>query len=460
MLKTKSFCMSIHASSRPFIRTTWPLLAVFAISAIVLFSLLYWLMSSYVMGQVDARLFREVQQFSHAPRQRTLAQIAAFGKREAARIRPYGMFDTDRRWLAGNIVTLPHERENRPFDYIQHFDANRHPEVGHFRGIITPLPSGELVVIGQSIDDEIRFQRLVLTTAGAGLALTIILGLSCGAALNAQSNRRIKEIAAASKYIMSGHLERRLPTRGSQDDVDRLAVIVNGMLDEIERLVMEVKNVCAGIAHELRTPMTRLRAGLERMHRRSVDLSAYQAGVDAAIEQADVVLERFAALLRIAEIEAGDRRATFRRLDLRTIVTDVYELYEPLAEQRGIRLALGLDDCATVLGDPDLLFGAIENLVDNALKFTPAGGSVTMALTLHEGQPRLQIADTGPGIHRDEREAVLRPFYRCQQALTLPARGHGLGLSLVVTIARVHGADLVISDNLPGCRVSLLFNLT
>ena len=446
-------------TSRPFTQTTWPLLGVFTISAIVLFSLVYYLTSSYVIGQVDARLYREVNEFKQAGSAVTPAQIDALGRREAARIRPYGMFTADGRWLAGNILALARERDNRPFDYTQRFGGEGHGEIGHFRGIIAPLPGGDLVVIGQSVDGEKRFQHLLLTTALAGMVLTLLLGLSCGAALKAQSNRRIKEIATASKYIMSGHLDRRLPANGSPDDVDRLATIVNSMLDEIERLVMEVKNVCAGIAHDLRTPMTRLRAGLERMHRRSADLpDTTMAGLDTAIEQADVVLERFAALLRIAEIEAGSRQATFRTVQLHTIATDIFELYEPLAEQRGVRLTLALDSQPKVRGDPDLLFGALENLVGNALKFTPPGGSVTLEIGLQEGKPRLQVADTGPGIHRDERDAVLRPFYRSNPGSAFPATGHGLGLSLVATIARVHGAALAINDNLPGCRVSLTFN--
>jgi signal transduction histidine kinase len=256
---------------------------------------------------------------------------------------------------------------------------------------------------------------------------------------------------------MAGKLNRRLPTRGTNDDLDRLTGIVNTMLDEIERLVDEVRGVCAGIAHDLRTPMTHLRAGLERAQRRSNTADAYAQAIDAAIDQSDVVLGRFTALLRIAEIESGGRRASFGPVALDAVLRDVAELYEPLAEHRGLSLTLDTPTPVEVTGDFDLLFGAIENLLDNALKFTPRGGWVVAGAGFDGTCPVLHVADNGPGIDPAERKAVLRPFYRSGCAATCETPGHGLGLSLVAAIARVHDASIDIRDNRPGCKIVLRF---
>jgi signal transduction histidine kinase len=290
-----------------------------------------------------------------------------------------------------------------------------------------------------------------------GLTLTIILAVGCGAALNAMSNRRIRAISLTGREIMAGQLNRRLPTRGTHHDLDRLAEIVNTMLDEIERLVAEVRGVCAGIAHDLRTPMTHLRAGLERARRRSNSVDDYESAVDAAIVQSDVVLNRFTALLRIAEIEADGRRASFGDVSLDTVIRDVVDLYEPVADDRGLTVSVHAPAPVKVRGDIDLLFGAIENLLDNALKFTPGGGSISVETRIEAGEPILHVADSGPGIEAGEREAVLRPFYRSPSQHAQAPAGHGLGLSLVAAIARVHDADVEIHDNQPGCKMVLRF---
>jgi signal transduction histidine kinase len=368
--------------------------------------------------------------------------------------RPYGVFDADGTWLAGNIRVLPVARERKPFYYAQPMRDGRRTIDAHFRGIIVPTECGLRIVVGHSIDD---FDRTLVKMLCVGLTLTIILAVGCGAALNAMSNRRIRAINLTGREIMAGQLNRRLPTRGTHHDLDRLAEIVNTMLDEIERLVAEVRGVCAGIAHDLRTPMTHLRAGLERARRRSTSVDDYQNAVDAAIVQSDVVLHRFTALLRIAEIEADGRRASFSDVSLDTVLRDVVDLYEPVADDRGLSVSVHAPEPVQVRGDVDLLFGAIENLLDNALKFTPKGGLIMLQAGMEAGEPILCVADSGPGIEAGEREAVLRPFYRSPSQQEHAPAGHGLGLSLVAAVARVHDADVEIHDNQPGCKMVLRF---
>ena len=433
------------------------LLAVFITSAIVLFAMLYWATHSYLVHEVDERLLGEVAEFHSIGRAEAIANIDALSRRDVARSRPYGVFDVDGTWLAGNIHVLPLAHNGKPFNYAQIAREGDHTETEHFRGIIVPTVSGVRIVVGHSIDEIRYFDHTLLKMLCVGLTLTIILAVGCGAALNAMSNRRIRAISLTGREIMAGQLNRRLPTRGTHHDLDRLAEIVNTMLDEIERLVAEVRGVCAGIAHDLRTPMTHLRAGLERARRRSNSVDDYEGAVDAAIVQSDVVLNRFTALLRIAEIEADGRRASFGDVSLDTVIRDVVDLYEPVADDRGLTVSVYAPAPVHVHGDIDLLFGAIENLLDNALKFTPGGGAISVETRMEAGEPVLHVADSGPGIEAGEREAVLRPFYRSPSQQAQAPAGHGLGLSLVAAIARVHDADVEIHDNQPGCKMVLRF---
>jgi signal transduction histidine kinase len=432
------------------------LLVVFVSSAILLFGLLYWLTGSYLLHEVDERLRGEFAEFHAIDRNQAITTIAALSRRDIATTRPYGVFDANGTRLAGNVSKLPVDDDRKPYNYTETIDDDGRIVTAHYRGIVIPTTSGLRIVVGHSIDEVLRFDHTLLKTLCAGVALASLLALACGAALHHLANRRIAAIGETAREIMAGKLNRRLPQRGTNDDLDRLAAIVNTMLDEIERLVEEVRGVCAGVAHDLRTPMTSLRAGLERSRRRAQTPDDYARAIDAAIGQSDLVLNRFSALLRIAEVESGSRRASFQRISLDAVIRDVAELYEPLAEHRQLSLTLDASAPVEVNGDFDLLFGAIENLVDNALKFTPEGGAVKLAARIDGGRPLLMVTDNGPGIAPAERGAVLRTFYRGGTSeRSVP--GHGLGLSLVAAIARVHDAAIEILDNEPGCRMQLRF---
>lgn len=432
------------------------LLMGFLSAAIALFALLYWLTSAYLLHEVDERLRGEFAEFHAIGRTQAIETIATLSRRDIASSRPYGVFDARGVRLAGNVSTLPDKEDREPFDYTETLNEAGRNRLAHYRGIIIPTTSALRIVVGHSIDEVRHFDRTLLDTLFAGIALTSLLALACGVVLNRYANRRIAAIGESAREIMAGKLSRRLPLRGSHDDLDRLTSIVNAMLDEIERLMGEVRSVCAGVAHDLRTPMTSLRAGLERARRRAETPPAFEQAIDVAISQADVVLNRFSALLRIAEIESGSRRASFRAIALDAVMRDVADLYEPLAEHRRVAFSVDAATPVQVNGDFDLLFGAIDNLVDNALKFTPEGGAVALGVRLDGAQPVLTVADDGPGIEPEERSAVLRLFYR-GRALENSTSGHGLGLSLVAAIARVHDASVEILDNEPGCKVQLRF---
>jgi signal transduction histidine kinase len=273
--------------------------------------------------------------------------------------------------------------------------------------------------------------------------------------IGAGSVRRIDEVARAIERIVKGNLAERLPTRGTAGDLDRLVDAVNGMLDDIERLMHEVKGVSDAVAHDLRTPLTRLLAGLERAGRRAASVDEYAAAVDEAIGETKAVLSTFGAMLRISEVEDGARRVGFKSLDLAAIAADVTEFYQPLAEVKDVSFSLKDESggSAKIAGDPSLLFEAIGNLVDNAIKFTPSEGRVTVRVFCQDENLGVMVTDTGPGIPAEEREAVLRRFYRAERSRH--TSGSGLGLSLVAAVARLHGLNLFIDDAKPGCSVIL-----
>jgi hypothetical protein len=257
--------------------------------------------------------------------------------------------------------------------------------------------------------------------------------------------------------IMEGGLHERLPAGRGRDEMERLAGSVNRMLDRLEHLLDEIKGVGDDIAHDLRTPLARVRAGLDRARLRPQGTDALQAAIDRAITDLDGCFAIITALLRIGEIENGRRRGGFARLDLREIAGEIVELYEPLAEAAGNQLSSDAGAPVPLSGDRDLLIELAANLVDNAIKFTPAGGSVRLSTLERDGAPVLCVADTGIGIAPDERGAVLKRFYRSDKSRHID--GSGLGLSLVGAIARLHGARIAITGPAggPGTCVEVSF---
>jgi signal transduction histidine kinase len=317
------------------------------------------------------------------------------------------------------------------------------------------MPSGNLLLIAQDLTGTAEFDELMVHSfLWAGL-VTLVLGLGGAMVAGTDAVRRIEAVTRATRRIVAGDLSLRLPARGQIGDLDRLSHVINDMLAEIEHLMKEVKSAGDNVAHDLRTPLTRLLAGLERARRRANSVEEYGQAVDEAVLEIKGVLETFSALLRIAEVESNVRRANFRAVDLAAVAADVAEFYEPMAEEKGIALRLlpGGEPARSMQGDPSLLFEALGNLVDNAIKYTPCGGRVTVRSMGGPRRTGFEVTDTGPGIAASEREAVLRRFHRLEESRHSP--GTGLGLALVAAVARLHAMDLAIGDGTPGCRIML-----
>jgi signal transduction histidine kinase len=254
---------------------------------------------------------------------------------------------------------------------------------------------------------------------------------------------------------MQTGLGKRISLRGTRDEWDQLAENLNLMLDRIEALMAEVKQVTDNVAHDLRTPLARMRGRLENAYSRQRDRDEDQSLIGETIADLDGVLRVFSSLMRISQIEATDRKAAFRLVDLGEMAREVAELFDAAAEETGAHLTVVGDQQVSVQGDRDLLFDAAANLVDNAIKHGQNAGLVTMEVTRRDNGVLLSVADDGPGIPADEREHVLKRFYRLEQSRSSP--GHGLGLSLVAAIARLHGARIEMLDNAPGLKFRLWF---
>jgi signal transduction histidine kinase len=431
-------------------------LLLFGAASLVLFGFLYWQTKRYVEGRVDDWLTRETAIFSPMDQDNLVQRLAAHVVVDPTLERPMTLFDPSGRRLVGTSVNLsPTELINMPRDVLVNFALRQgRQQQTIFRAVVHRRPSGDLLLIARDMDGPHTFARVLINAFIWGGLFTTLLGLAGAAIVGADAVQRIDGVTRAIQRIVSGDLSERLPTHGRTDDLDRLVTVINGMLGELERLMQEVKGVCDNIAHDLRTPLTRLLAGLERTRRRTASAEDYAAAIDEAVLETRNVLKTFAAILRISEVESGARRAGFTDADLREVVADAAELYEPMAEEKGVRLRVLSGGCPVVMrGDPSLLFEAVANLVDNALKFTPPGGCVTVSGFARDGLVGLTVEDTGPGISPDDRDAVLRRFYRAETSRHTP--GSGLGLALVAAVAHLHGMDLAIGNARPGCRLTI-----
>ena len=430
-------------------------LLLFGTASLVLFGFLYWQTKHYVVHRVDAWVQREQSIFNLVDHDSLTQRLNAHVMADPSLERPLTLFDPGGQWVAGTRLNMPaSELTALPRDVFVEFPIHQNGRDIDFRGLAHQRPAGDLLLVARDMDDAHTFDHVLINAFIWGALFTTLLGLTGAAILGADAVQRIDGVTRAIQRIVGGDLSKRLPTHGRTDDFDRLVGVINGMLAELERLMQEVKGVCDNIAHDLRTPLTRLLAGLERTRRRAGPPEAHAAAIDEAIEETKGILITFAAMLRISEVESGARRAGFTDTDLSEVVADAVELYEPVAEAKGVDLSLDSERTPVLMrGDPSLLFEAVGNLVDNALKFTPRGGRVVVRGFARAGLVGFEVCDTGPGIPPEEREAVQRRFYRAE--VSRHTQGSGLGLALVAAVARLHGMDLTIDDAAPGCRVMI-----
>jgi signal transduction histidine kinase len=368
----------------------------------------------------------------------------------------YLVVDEAGRYLAGTIAAWPSEPPQAGDLYrLQLVDRRRQDRaVRPVLARAVQLPSGARLLVGRDIQDKLRTQQLLRSAIAGGTGLMLLLGLLGGFALSRWTIGRLEQVNRTTAAIMAGHLERRIELLGGGDEFDELAQNLNAMLERIEQLLASMREVTDNVAHDLRTPLNRIRSRIEVALLEELSSAEAREVLEATMRDADALISTFNALLSIARAEAGSERREHVPVDLVELARDVVDLYEPLAEERSIALALDAAGVVEVEGNPQLLAQALANLVDNAIKYTPEGGTVSVRV-LGVPEPALVVADNGPGIPPELREKALERFVRLQPDRSTP--GNGLGLSLVAAVAKLHGARLELSDNRPGLVVTLRF---
>ena len=361
---------------------------------------------------------------------------------------------TNGRKIAGNLPFLPPrtgtQRVSVPNATRNEEEREEHEILG--RGILVApglyaFSGRDLYVL--SVTEAHTLQAFIWV-----LAATLVLAVVAGLLLSRGFLRRMDEITDTCRAIMAGRLGDRVPVSRSGDELARLASTINAMLDRIGALMETINQISSDIAHDLRTPLTRLRQQLE-LARDEGQPPKEVLAIDKAIAESDNILAVFAALLRIGQIEAGVLRHPIGVVDLGAVIREIGEIYRPAAEDSGHRLDVSPFQPAAIRGDRELLVQLFANLIENAIAHTPKGTRITIAQTTSDGSSSVSVSDKGPGIPKAEQEKVFRRFYRLEQARS--SKGSGLGLALVKAIAEFHGATVKVGDNLPGLVVSVRF---
>lgn len=447
--------------NRLFLTSSFRLTALYAVwfsmSALILFGVIYWVVTDYTARQLDASIVNQVASLRQAaePHGRTPIATLIDQRFDAAvgREFSYLLLNASGDRIAGTLPSVPPVIGwlDLPFTGTADDETSGHG----WRAMGTRLEDGSLLVVARDIIQLDEISDLMERIFGWGFAVTLVLAFAGGAFVSGSFLLRLDAINGTCREIIDGNLSRRIPTSGTNEDFDLLSANLNRMLDRIETLMENLRQVTNDIAHDMRTPLSRLRLHFERL--RSGSLKDHESAADFAIGEIDTLLGTFNALLRIAQIESGSRRAGFGVVDLSDLVTSIADTYAPVAEDKGHAIRCSVAPGISVTGDRELLTQLLVNLIENALCHTPGGTIIDVMLfeADDDTDTRLIVADNGPGIPKTETDKVMRRFHRLDDSRTAP--GYGLGLSLVAAVADLHRATVTLEDNGPGLRVVVCF---
>ena len=439
--------------------------SLFVAWSAILMGVMYYEVSGYLDNLAKHSLMQRQHLFSRFQGEQLVDALGASMMFDIRGIDAYGLFDAEQRYLSGALREMPAEL---PLDGRIHMlsscaesDDPTLP-ADSCDAVATRTLDGRWLVLVRDNGSLFAVTQIILHALFWGVSLTILPGIAGWHLLRRRPLRRIRAIQASAEAIVAGDLTHRLPLSNRRDELDMLAAIVNAMLERIERLMNEVKGVCDNIAHDLRTPLTRLRAQLYRIQQQADDSSPLVQQLDSVLAEADTLMARFRGLLRISELEDRQRRSGFVQLDPVPLLQELHDFYLPLAEEGELVFQLQLPESLPSLnGDRALLFEAIANLLSNSIKFSPPGGEVILRGLNEGGHTRIEVLDSGPGIALAEREAVFRRFYRAEGGNQ--QSGFGLGLSIVAAIVSLHGFSLDVGTSERGgarlvldCRENLI----
>jgi signal transduction histidine kinase len=435
-------------------------IAIFGAVVVALLGYVYWSTSSYVLSRSDHAIAAEhavlQKAYEVAGRSGLIAAIERCIAEDRFEGGLYLLANPSFTPVAGNLkVWPPTLKSTKGWDNFSvrawKPDAADQPVL---RATFETLPDGYHLLVGKDIGDLDEFARKINSAFALVISLIFLLAGVASISVTRRTVGRIEAINATSRAIMQSGLGKRIPLRGTRDEWDQLAENLNSMLERIEALMAEVKQVSDSVAHDLRTPLTRMRGRLEKACARQRSGDDDQWLIDETMADLDAVLRMFSSLTRISQIEAGGRTSAFRTVNLSSIASEVVELFDAAAEDKGTHLDAVVNKQVLVTGDRDLLFDAVANLVDNAIKHGREEGRVTVEVA-ENGAAIICVADDGPGIPANERQNIFKRFYRLERSRRTP--GNGLGLSLVAAVARLHGASIEMADNAPGLKFQLRF---
>jgi len=440
------------------VRITIAYVLLFGLSVSIILGLIYWSTIVYTTNQTDENISAEIQALSSVYAQKGYSGLAATLSERVRQQRPgdstlYLLTDHNFEPLFGNISGWPKVAYDKDGWLDFRLDDLLDENGGEFsaRARTFEVENRFNLLVGEGMKDLRNLRELVTQALIWSLLVTVVLGLLMGYMMRSTLRSRLTAINSISREIMKGDFRQRITTKGSGDEFDELGDNLNIMLERIENGVEGVRRVSDNIAHDLKTPLARMKNKVEELHRKfDIDSPEHKA-LDNIVAEADGLLATFNALLRIARIEYSEKRKEFGSVEVDALLEDLLELYEPLTEEKNQRLNVLTIEPVTVLADRDMLFQALANLIDNAIKYTPADGQIEISLIDADAGAYLEIADNGPGIPAEEYDNVVQRFYRIDESRTTP--GSGLGLALVSAVLRVHQMQLTFEDNNPGLRV-------
>ncbi len=434
---------------------------LFALTVVALITVLYLTLVSELRSDVRQRVEEMSDTLRAIDAQQGFEGLAAVVAEEAKSVRDFDSIfllrSDDGSFRAGNVQNV------RLFSGWGELDRAWLPMVAdkggpddRFFATWTPVSKGHLLV-GNSDRALREVQRILLHGLGWALIATIMLAAGSAIYLARRAQQKIDVFATTLSKVSRGEISERVPVTQSHDDLDRVAAQINATLAHLQKLIESVNQASSDIAHDLKKPIGRLRRRLELALRNADDGATFRTQVEESLEELDSIVETFEALLRITQIEAGARRARFSGVELGTVLADVADIYEPVAEEAGDRLVstVAIAERAHVTGDRELLTQLFANLIENAIRHSPQGTRIDVSLQKRGERHVAIVADSGPGIPEQERENVFRRLYRLEPERATP--GSGLGLSLVAAIAELHGAAVELNDNGPGLRVEVSF---
>jgi signal transduction histidine kinase len=418
------------------------------------------LITEEITSTVDVEIAGLAEQYNQGGIRRLVFVIDSRSRRPGSSL--YLVTTPSGEGLAGNIGSLVPGVLARPGWMETAYRRQDEPETAEHHALVRvlQLPSGFRLLVGRDLEERERLLDIIATAGRWSVAIVIILGIAGGVFVSKRVLNRVDAMTHTAQTIMAGDLSERLPIAGSGDELDRLASNLNAMLERIEALMRGLREVSDNVAHDLRTPLTRLRNRAEEALRSTKDEAGYRSALESTIEESDGLIRTFNALLMIARAESGEARENMSEFDAAEVAQDVSELYEPLADTKGLALRVEATS-APVKGNRELVSQALANLVDNAIKYAEPQGhaangtpSEILVTAGSEGDRiKLSVRDGGPGIPESDRTHVIERFVRLEQSRTMP--GSGLGLSLAAAVARLHGGELKLEDNAPGLKAVL-----